>query len=295
MEYKVNKYQTPLTEELKGSLHKEVWDELLEYIATVPLIAHLIAPPEERGYAKDRERDEQGKIIVDFTRPHILEDMDYFRQAAIFFDKNGRYTNLIPNSNPNSEYAKFWKAELYKWRYGVTRESDGEWIPGQLYFYWNYTPIWLTEEEKVQRGSAGSKKTRGKRVKKFPKPWLGDYLFYHYMEAGRDSGMHGKLLKTRGVGFSFKMGSISPCNMYTYTGTGQPNFHLASDKGFLSGDKGIWGKVLDTLDWIGSNTPFPKIRLVDGKRAMEVQLGYEDEYGLRKGILSSVFGISLKG
>jgi hypothetical protein len=71
---------------------------------------------------------------------------------------------------------------------------------------------------------------------------------------------HGKLLKTRGVGFSFKMGSISPCNMYTLPGSGNPNFHLASEKTFLSGDKGIWGKVLDTLDWIAEHTPLPRMR-----------------------------------
>ena len=27
----------------------------------------------------------------------------------------------------------------------------------------------------------GKIKTRGKRIRKFPKPWLGDYLSYHYM------------------------------------------------------------------------------------------------------------------
>jgi len=36
------------------------------------------------------------------------------------------------------------------------------------------------------------------------------------------------------------------------------------------------------------------MRLVDGKRSMEIQLGYEDEYGSRKGLLSSIYGISLK-
>ena len=60
------------------------------------------------------------------------------------------------------------------------------------------------------------------------------------------------------------------------------------------GDKGVFGKVMDVLDWIAENTPLPKLRLLDSKRGMEIQLGYTDEYGVRKGILSSVFGISLK-
>ena len=291
--YKFNKHQTVLNEELKDSLPKEVWLELLDYISSVEYIKRLIAPEHIRGYAKDRSKSENyndNRIEVDLSNPHILEDMDYFREKALYFEKHGRYTHLTPNPNPKSEYAEFWKDELRKWKDGVVRESDGEWIPGQLYFYWNYSPIWLVETVGVNKDG----KKKGERKRKFPKPWLGDYLFYHYMEQGRVRGKHGKLLKTRGCGFSFKMGSISPCNMYTLPGSGNPNFHLASEKTFLSGDKGIWGKVLDTLDWIAETTPLPKMRLVDDTRNMNVQLGFKDEYGTRKGIMSSVFGISLK-
>lgn len=291
--YKFNKHQTVLNEELKDSLPKEVWLELLDYISSVEYIKRLIAPEHIRGYAKDRPKSENyndNRIEVDLSNPHILEDMDYFREKALYFEKHGRYTHLTPNPNPKSEYAEFWKDELRKWKDGVVRASDGEWIPGQLYFYWNYSPIWLVETVGVTKDG----KKKGERKRKFPKPWLGDYLFYHYMEQGRVRGQHGKLLKTRGVGFSFKMGSISPCNMYTLPGSGNPNFHLASEKTFLSGDKGIWGKVLDTLDWIAETTPLPKMRLVDDTRNMNVQLGFKDEYGTRKGIMSSVFGISLK-
>jgi hypothetical protein len=300
MEIKMNKYQSLLTDELKNSLPKEVWDDILEYIATVKFIQNLIAPEEQRGFIKDRPymsyiNDEgvevlyaDGRREINITNPHILEDMDYFREAALFFEANGRYTNITPNSNPKSEYAQFWKNELNKWKHGLVR-PDGEWIPGELYFYWNYSPIWL-----VEKAEGTKSEKRGERRREFPKPWLGDYLFFHYVNAGKEKGQHGKLLKTRGVGFSFKAAAWSPRNMYVHTGSGNPNFHLASEKGFLSGDKGIWGKILDTLDWIGDNTPLSRMRLVDGKRAMEVQLGYEDEYGTRRGLLSSVFGISLK-
>ena len=71
----------------------------------------------------------------------------FFREKALFFEKNGKYTNLIPNGNPKSEYAKFWKDELHKCKYGQVR-PDGEWIPGELYFYWNFTQIPLTEKDK---------------------------------------------------------------------------------------------------------------------------------------------------
>jgi hypothetical protein len=296
----MNSYQTPLTEELKNNLPKEVYDDVVGFIASVKFIDNLIQPEEVRGFIKDRpvmtyedENENQvdyedGRKEIDISNPHILEDMDFFREKAIFFEKNGKYTNIIPNGNPKSDYANFWREEVDRWRYGLVRD-DGEWIPGELYFYWNYSPIWLVEKDKKTKGTK-----KGNRVKKFPKPWLGDYLFYHYVSKAKELGKHGKLLKTRGIGFSFKAGSWSPRNIYCYPGSGNPNFHLASEKGFLAGDKGIWGKVLDTLDWIAEHTPLPRMRLVDGKRSMEIQLGYEDEYGSRKGLLSSIYGISLK-
>lgn len=291
----LNKFQTPI-ESYKDVVPEEVYNDVLEYISTVKFIDTLIST--NRDYISDRSvmtyQDDNGNIKeyedgrkrIDVHNPHILEDMDYFRERAIFYEKHGKYTHLIPNGNPKSEYAAFWKEELRRWKEGLVRE-DGEWIPGLLYFYWNYSPIWLAVQD-------DKNKKKASRQRKFPKPWLGDYLFFHYVDQGRSAGQHGKLLKTRGVGFSFKAAAWSPCNIYTLPGSGNPNFHLASEKTFLTGDKGIWGKMLDTLDWIADNTPFPRMRLVDGKRSMEVQMGYEDEYGIRKGLLSSVFGISLK-
>ena len=290
----LNKYQTVITEELKDTLPREVYENLIEYTSTIKFIKNLIAPEHIRGFAKDRpisELYDDNRIDVNITNPHILEDMDYFRQPAIFFEKNGKYTNIPPNSNPKSEYAEYWKSELVKWKHGVVRPSDGEWIPGELYFYWNYSPIWLVQTIAT---SGKGERSQGERVKKFAKPWLGDYLYFHYTARAKRLGKHGKVLKTRGIGFSFKNASESPRNMYVFPGSGNPNFHLASDKGFLSGDKGIWGKVLDTLDWIAEHTPLPRMRTIDATKEMNIQLGYKDEYGSRKGLLSSVFGISLK-
>lgn len=300
--YKMNSFQTPITEELKESLNKEVYSELVETISSIEMIKRLIAPEEIRGYAKDRPKSEDyddGRIEVDLTNPHILEDMDFFRERALFYENSSKiieqrkYTDLTPNPNPKSKYALFWKEELRRWKYGLVRPSDGEWIPGELYFYWNYSPIWLVE--KTENQSSKNNKSQGARLRKFGKPWLGDYLFHHYVEQAKRRGQHGKMLKTRGVGASFKAASWSPRNMYVFPGSGNPNFHLASDKGFLSGDKGIWGKIIDCLDWIAETTPLPRMRTVDrAGSTLEIQLGFKDEYGTRKGLLSSVHGISLK-
>lgn len=287
--YKLNKYQTPITEELQKSLPKEVWEDLIDFIGTIKFIQNLIAPEDVRGFAKDRPKDKNGKIIVDLTNPHILEDMDFFRERAIFYEKNKCYTHLRPNPNPRSEYAEFWREEQRRWVEGLIRPSDGEWIPGYYYFYLNYGRIWLNE--KADEGNEKIKK-KATREMKFPKIWLGDYLFFHYFDQAIENGKHAKILKCRGCGFSFKTASISPCNMYTRKGL--PNFHLAIDKRYLDGKDGLFDKILINLDWLAQNTPWPRMRLIDKPSDYTVQLGNKDEYGNRQGYLSSVTCISLK-
>ena len=90
MSISTNKYQTQLTDELLASLKDEVRTDLLDMINNVEFVRRLIDP--NRPRAKDLPRDESGKIIVDLTRPHILEDMSYFTQAARHFQKFGCYT-----------------------------------------------------------------------------------------------------------------------------------------------------------------------------------------------------------
>ena len=51
--YKLNSYQTPLTEELKKSLPKEVWLDLIESITSIQFIKNIVLPENERGFAKN--------------------------------------------------------------------------------------------------------------------------------------------------------------------------------------------------------------------------------------------------
>lgn len=99
-----NIYQTQLTDELLSSLKEEVRTDLLDMINNVEFIQRLISP--NRLRARDLQRDSNGKILVDLTQPHILEDMRFFTQSAIHFQKYGCYTKLMPNPNPQSEYGQ---------------------------------------------------------------------------------------------------------------------------------------------------------------------------------------------
>lgn len=175
-----NKYQTPLTDELLESLPQEVRDQLLDIINNVEFVRRLISP--DRQYAKDRPRDDKGRIIVDLVNPHIVENIDYFRPTALHYQKYGCFTNLRPNANPNSEYGKWIREEKRRCWEGYVRESDGEWVTGYMYWFLNYSPIMLS---KVIKGTK-----RANRVEDFPEFWEGIYWRFHYMEQAANGGLY---------------------------------------------------------------------------------------------------------
>lgn len=203
-----NEFQTALTDELLNSLNDEVKTELLDAINNIRFIQNLISPTRKR--ARDLPRDSKGRIIVDIVNPHILEDMDYFRPSAIHFQKYGKYTNLRPNRNPNSEYYKWITQEKDRCWNGMIRESDGEWIPGYYYFYLNYQPIIQT---KVREGT-----NQGDRVTDFPLVWEGGYLAFHYLDQARNGGLyndfkggqHGVEIAKRGASKAHPLDAIVP-------------------------------------------------------------------------------------
>lgn len=175
-----NKYQTPITEELRDSLPVEVWDEFIETVSNIEFIKSLISP--ERPFARNLPKDSYGRIIVDICHPHILENMDYFRGAAIHYQKYGCYTKLLPNPNPKSEFGQWLTREVTRCLDGMVRPEDGEWIPGDMYFYLNYFPIIQT---KLRKGSK-----IGDRVVDFPEVWEGVYFRFHYLDQARNGGIY---------------------------------------------------------------------------------------------------------
>lgn len=184
-----NDYQTPITKELLDMYPDEVREQFLEFVDTVPLIKYMIGTDRKR--ARDLARDSKGRIIVDITHPHILEDMDYFRPAAKCFQENKCYTFLQPNSNSKSEFGKWLSEEFRRCREGYVRESDGEWVTGQMYWFLNYCPIMLN------RLAPGS--DIYVRVEEFPDFWEGIYYRFHYIDQARHAGKHCMELARRGA------------------------------------------------------------------------------------------------
>ena len=186
---KTNKYQTPITEELLSSYPDEVREQFMDAISTIPLIQNLISP--SRPAIETLPRDSQGRAIIDITNPPTFEDADWFRQPALFFLKNGCYTFLRPNSNPNSDYRKYWDREIDRCYDGLLRETDGMYIPGYLYWFLNYCPMMIN---KYKEGQKKAIRTEG-----FAYFFEGIWWRYLYLTNARENGHHAIELAKRGA------------------------------------------------------------------------------------------------
>lgn len=284
----VNDVQTPIDEKELLKMNPEIRAELYDILEKIELVGNMISPNRRRVH--QMPLDEEGKIIVDLEDPHILHDMDFFRKPAIHFEKHGKFTDAYPNPHPGSEYSKFWREQAKYCKTGCLRE-DGEWITGYHYFYLNFSPILLSQDKTKQKNEK-STHIRADRVEGFPLVWDGDYLYFHYVEKGLNTGKYGAVLKTRGRGYSFKGGSQAARNQEFFKKS--RTFLMAAEKEYLDKD-GIWNKYVDVLDFVGEHTPLPSARLKNDQNKMHIVLGYEDsKKKINVGMKSEVIGTSLK-
>lgn len=286
---KTNKYQTPITEELLSSYPDEVREQFMDAISTIPLIQNLISP--SRPAIETLPRDSQGRAIIDITNPPTFEDVDWFRQPALFFLKNGCYTFLRPNSNPNSEYRKYWDREIDRCYNGLLRETDGMYIPGYLYWFLNYCPMMIN---KYKEGQKKAIRTEG-----FAYFFEGIWWRYLYLKNARDKGHHAVELAKRGCAKSYGLAAIMSHNLIIGESEESKRRTItvltAYQKEYLKDDKdGTLSKFVPILSFLSKNTPFPRLMLKQSSNEMTWQMGYKDEYGRNQGSLNQVMGVSAK-
>nr|DAH01993.1 MAG TPA: Terminase large subunit [Crassvirales sp.] len=301
----MNKYQTELTEELVNSLPQEVQDQLFDIVNNVEFVKRLISPTRE--YAKDRPRDDRGRIIVDLANPHILEDMDYFRPSAIHYEKYGTFTNLRPNANPNSEYGKWVREERRRIWDGYVRESDGEWVTGYMYWFLNYSPMMLSKiREYKDKNGKKRKSKRADRVEALPECWEGIYWRFHCLDQASNGGLYNNFeggqhmaeLASRGKGKSYSLASI--LNHIFVVGENEEAHEkvkgivTAYQKEYLTKD-GVLNKFVDMANFCATNTQFPRKRLKNSLQEMTWIMGYKDvELDTERGTQNTVLGVSSK-
>lgn len=301
----MNKYQTELTEELVNSLPQEVQDQLFDIINNVEFVKRLISPTRE--YAKDRPRDDRGRVIVDLANPHILENMDYFRPSAIHYEKYGTFTNLRPNANPNSEYGKWVREERRRIWDGYVRESDGEWVTGYMYWFLNYSPMMLSKiREYKDKNGKKRKSKRADRVEALPECWEGIYWRFHCLDQASNGGLYNNFeggqhmaeLASRGKGKSYSLASI--LNHIFVVGENEEAHEkvkgivTAYQKEYLTKD-GVLNKFVDMANFCATNTQFPRKRLKNSLQEMTWIMGYKDvELDIERGTQNTVLGVSSK-
>lgn len=284
-----NEYQTPITEELLSKYPEEVKEQFMEFISTVPLIQNLISS--SRPKIEDLPRDEKGRAIIDIANPPTYKDADYFRQSALHFLEHGCYTFLRPNSNPNSEYRKFWDREIDRAYNGLLRESDGMWIPGYMYWLLNYCPMMINEYKE------GKKKAI--RKEGFAYFFEGIWYRYWYLNSSREEGHHSAELAKRGCCKSYSLAAIMSHNLVLGESAESNRRNItvltAYQKEYLKDDKdGTLSKFVPILSHLSNSTPFPRLMLKQSPNEMTWQMGYKDEYGRPQGSLNQVIGVSAK-
>lgn len=225
--------------------------------------------------------------MLDFNKKYT--NTDKFRQAAIAFQKNGRYTDHAPGTK---DYNAFWTKEQECCIHGYTAE-DGDYITGFNYFYLNYCPIYRLERQKT-KDENGEETTVMIRVTDFPCFYSYDAMYFKYVEECQKEGKHAVVLKARRKGYSLKNASML-CRNYYFVPDSK-GYVFATDKKYLTGD-GVLSKAWNFMSFIDNHTPFAKKRQVKNtdmhRRASYLQ---KDAFGntVEMGYKSEVMGFSLK-
>ena len=248
---------------------QEVQEQFWDYINNVPFIKWMVSPT--RPLISELPRDEEGRAIIDVSRPPILEGTDYFRQTAIEWQNNkGKYTNLKPNANPNSEFGKWIREERRRGWEGYVNPDTGMWITGDYYWTLNYCPMHL-----VEKRDDGLEM----RTTKHPKFWDGQFLSTHYILQARQRKHHASYLASRGKGKTTVGGGMLAKRFII--GEFENNkseiqcLVTAADKTKLIGVNQILSVFIDNIDFAAKNTQFASRRLKSSLQELTWQMGYK--------------------
>ncbi len=251
-----------------------------------------------------------------------FKDTWKFREAAIYFEKHGRYNDGgVPNTH---QWEQYWDMEADRCLNGYTANVGGHdvRISGYHYFYLNFCPI----EQVIPVGKAEdvTKRTAARRVTKFPKFWDLDWIYFtaldiaeyglpgdtyeekiaYYETLPMDIGLvleednicggkHLLWLKFRGAGASWKGASMPARNFFFIRES--KSYMYADTTQYLNND-GVYNKFEKYKNFINLNTPYTKY--TDSKNSvdeMHIIASHKDLAGNTKGYLSEVMGLSING
>lgn len=295
-----NRCQTPL-ERLSVTMDErvipfnespaEVQEQFWDFLNNVPFIKWMVSP--DRPLISELPRDEKGRVIIDVTRPPILEGSDYFRRTAIQWQENkGQYTTLKPNANPNSEYGKWIREERQRGWDGYVNPDSGMWVTGDYYWTLNYCPMHL-----VEKRDDGLEM----RTTRHPKFWDGQFLSTHYILQARQKKHHAAYLASRGKGkTTIGGGMLSKRFIIGEFRNNQVDIQClvtAADKTKLIGVNQVLSVFIDNIDFAAKNTQFPSRRLKSSLQDLTWQMGYKKSgsdvaYGSKNSVQGIISGVN---
>ena len=288
--YYFNKCQTPLEELELQKYPKEVQEMFFDFLNNVPFIRWMVS--RDRPYISQLPRDEEGKAIIDVTKPPILEGSDFFRQTALRWQETGKYTSLRPNANPNSDFGRWFNEEKRRGWEGLVNPDTGMWITGDYYWMLNYCPMHLVK--KNEKGMA-------LRVVSPPNFWDGQFLVSHYFLQARQHGHHAAELARRGCGKTSLGGAMLAKRFII--GEEPDNkeevqcFVTAADRNKLINPNQILTVFVDNVDFAAKNTQFASKRLKSSNAELMWKMGFKKsgsdvEYGSRNTVTGVLTGIN---
>ena len=287
-----NKCQTPLEELELEKYPAEVQEQFWDFLNNVPFIKWMVSP--NRPLVSELPRDKEGKVIIDVTKPPILENSDYFRQTAIQWKETGKYSNLRPNANPNSEFGKWLREERRRGWEGYVNPDTGMWVTGDYYWMLNYCPMHL-----VQKRSDGL----SMRVMAPPNFWDGQFLASHYFYQARLHAHHAAELSSRGrgkttLGAAMITKRFVICEFPEQVKDGKVQCYVtAADRGKMMNPNQILTVFVDNIDFLAKNTQFASSRLKSSNQEMIWKMGYQKsgsnvEYGSGNTVTGVITGVN---
>lgn len=287
-----NKCQTPLEKLELGKYPDEVKEQFWDFLNNVPFIKWMVSP--DRPMISELPRDEHGRAIIDITKPPILEGSDYFRQTALQWQELGKYTNLKPNANPNSEYGKWIREERRRGWEGLVNPDTGMWVTGDYYWMLNYCPMHL-----VKKRADGF----AMRVMSPPAFWDGQFLASHYFYQARLKGHHAAELSSRGrgkttLGAAMLTKRFVLCEFEEQVKEGKVQCYVtAADRGKMMNPNQILSVFVDNIDFCAKETQFASRRLKSSNQEMIWKMGYKKsgsdvEFGSGNTVTGVITGVN---
>lgn len=227
----------------------------------------------------------------------------YFSEASIDYKKNGgRYTDAPRGSR---DYFEYWEEQDRRCAKGYS--VGGVWIPGRMYFYLNFFPMWKVDDkialkalEERRNGHGLLSKLTADKILDFPRFTEMQYEWWNlkhiawnggkFMGIKSPGGRHMCCLKTRGAGFSYMEAADGIYN-YNFI-DGSKSYYFASREQYLTTD-GILNKVQEGLDWINSSSPYWKKNRQKRNVLMHQKASYINDYNIEEGSMSEIIGVTV--